>query len=167
MKYVRRIRIPVVTLLAGALCGGAGATIENVHSSDTRAMSMGGATLASVDDAAAGLVNPAVLGFMHREVEGDIDNNNLGEHDFGWNVVDLGLEATLTGNLGDYLEALGGIDFADYDADQPQNPNNVRSLLTAANALGNINENDTLVVSASAGTAMQIGHFGIGVRTFG
>lgn len=167
MTHARLIRISMTTLLSGALCVGAGATIENVHSSDTRGMSMGGATLASVDDAAAGLVNPAVLGFMKREAEGNVDNNNLGEHDFGWNLIELGMGGVLTGDLGDYLEALGGIDFADFGTGKLENPDNLTSLLTLANALGNVNENDTIVVSATAGTAMQIGHFGIGVRSFG
>jgi len=154
-------------LLAAAMCSGAEAALENVTFTDTRGMSLGGAISASVDDAAAGLINPAALGFMARETEGNVDNNGLGEQNFGWNVVGVGAGATLTGDLGDHLEILGKIDFNNFDADQLKQPGNVGNLISLVGVLGNVGADDTIVVNASAGTAMQIGHFGIGVRAFG
>jgi len=148
------------------LYASAEAAIENVNFTDTRGMSLGGAISASVDDAAAGLINPAALGFMARKTEGNVDNNGLGEQDFGWNMLEFGAGATLTGDLGDYLEVLGKIDFNNFETQLDQ-PGSVESLLSLAGALGNISDRDTIVVTASAGTAMQIGHFGIGVRVFG
>ncbi|MCK4563808.1 MAG: conjugal transfer protein TraF [Verrucomicrobia bacterium] len=159
-------RVSKAVLLSAILCGSAAATIENISFSDTRGISLGGATVASVDDAAAGLVNPAALGFMASKGESDVDNNGLGEHAFGWNMVDIGLGATLTGDLGDYLEILGGIDFDNFETQLDQ-PESVKNLLSMAGALGNVSDRDTIVLNASAGTAMQIGHFGIGVRAFG
>jgi len=149
------------------LCASAEAAIENFSFADTRGMALGGAVSASVDDAAAGLINPAALGFMARKVESDVDNNGLGEQIFGWNLVDVGAGATLTGDLGDYLEVLGKIDFNNFDPAQLQQPENVESLLSLVSAFGNIGDKDTIAVNASVGTAMQIGHFGIGVRAFG
>jgi len=149
------------------LCASAEAAIENATFTDTRGIALGGAISASVDDAAAGLINPAALGFMARTSEGNVDNNGLGEQSFGWNLVNFGAGATLTGDLGDYLEILGKIDFSNFDATQLRQPENVGRLLSLAGVLGNVGDNDTIVVNASAGTAVQIGHFGIGVRAFG
>lgn len=150
-----------------ALCIGADATIENVNFTDTRGMSLGGAISASVDDAAAGLINPAAFGFMARKTEGDVDNNGLGEQSFGWNMLEFGVGATLAGDLGDHLETLGKVDFANFDTANLQEPKNIESLISLAGVLGTVGDNDAIVVNASAGTAVQVGHFGIGVRTFG
>jgi hypothetical protein len=136
-------RVSKAVLLSAILCGSAAATIENIGFSDTRGVSLGGATVASVDDAAAGLVNPAALGFMASKGGSDVDNNGLGEHAFGWNVVDIGMGATLTGDLGDYLEILGGIDFDNFETQLDQ-PGSVESLLSLAGVLGNVNDRDTI-----------------------
>ncbi len=154
-------------LLAAVLCGGAEAAIENFSFADTRGASLGGAVSASVDDAAAGLINPAALGFMARQTAGDLDNNGLGEQKFGWNIVDIGASASLTGDLGDYLEILGNIDFDNFDAAQLKQPGNVSSLISLAGVLGAVGDKDTILVNANAGTAVQVGNFAIGVRTFG
>ena len=167
MQQSRWSRFSRTLLLAAILCSGVEAGIDSVNFSDTRGMSLGGAISASVDDAAAGSINPAALGFMARETENNVDNNNLGEQNFGWNVVGVGAGATLTGDLGDYLEILGKIDFNNFDADQLKQPGNVGNLISLAGVLGNVGAGDTIVVNASAGTAMQIGHFGIGVRVYG
>ena len=154
-------------LLAAVLCGGTEAAIENFNFADTRGASIGGAISASVDDAAAGLINPAALGFMARKTAGDLDNNGLGEQKFGWNIVDIGASASLTGDLGNYLEVLGNVDFDNFDANQLKQPGNVGSLLSLAGALGTVGDNDTILVNAHAGTAVQVGSFAIGVRAFG
>ncbi len=149
------------------LCASAEAAIENVTFTDTRGMSLGGAISASVDDAAAGLINPAALGFMARTSEGNVDNNGLGEQTFGWNLVNFGAGATLTGELGDYLQVLADIDFSRFQSPQLQNPGNIADLIELAGTLGNVSDKDTIAVSATAGTMMQVGHFGVGIRSFG
>ena len=167
MQQSRWSRFSSSILLAAGLCRGADAAIDNANFTDTRGMSLGGAISASVDDAAAGSINPAALGFMARETESDVDNNSLGEQNFGWNVVGVGAGATLTGDLGDYLEILANIDFDKISTDKLKEPGHVKDLLSLAGTLGNITDKDTIVVNASMGTAMQIGHFGIGIRSFG
>ena len=158
---------PKALILVAALCGGADAAIENFSFADTRGASLGGAISASVDDAAAGLINPAALGFMARPASPDLDNNGLGEHRLGWNIVDIGASASLTGDLGDYLEILGKVDFDNFDVNQLKQPGNVGNLISLAGVLGNVGDNDTILVNANAGTAVQIGNFAIGVRAFG
>jgi len=168
VKHGSRLNRILQGVVSGfVLCASAEAAIENFSFADTRGMALGGAISASVDDASAGLINPAALGFMARQSEGDVDNNGLGEQTFGWNLVDVGAGATLTGDLGDYLEILGKIDFNNFDTDQLRQPGNVGSLLSLVGVLGSVGDDDTIAVTASAGTAMQIGHFGIGVRAFG
>ena len=149
------------------LCASAEAAIENFGFADTRGMALGGAVSASVDDAAAGFINPAALGFMARQSEGDVDNNGLGEQTFGWNLVDVGAGATLTGELGDYLQVLADVDFSRFQPPELQNPGNIADLIELAGTLGNVSDEDTIMVSATAGTMMQIGHFGVGIRSFG
>ena len=128
---------------------------------------MGGAYSTLVDDASAGLVNPAALGFMAAGTNSPADNNGLGDQRGGWSVLELGVGGTLTGDLGDYIEVLANTDFSDFDLGSLQGPENVQRLIELAGVLGTVSDNDTIVVNASAGSMLQIGHFAIGVRTFG
>lgn len=160
-------RVLIILFLVYALCGGAGAVIDDTSFSDTRGAGLGGAVSASVDGGMAGVINPAVLGFMARESEGAPDNNGLGDQSFGWDVLDIGMGATLTGNLGDYLQVLADIDFSRFESPGIQEPENILALIELAGTLGNVSDEDTIVVNANVGTMMQIGHFGIGIRSFG
>jgi hypothetical protein len=136
--------------------------------SNARGAGMGGADSAVVNDSSAILVNPAALGFMSRSNKNAaVDNFGLSEQHFGWGVIDIGASATLTGNLGDYLQVLSDIDFTSFDANELRNGDNLKSLLTLAGAFGSIGDTDTIVVNASVGSMMQIGHFGVGFRSFG
>ncbi|MDF7798025.1 conjugal transfer protein TraF [Pontiellaceae bacterium B1224] len=144
------------------------AAIDDLGLADIRGGAMGGADSAMVTGASAVKVNPAALGFMSRSNSNDrVDNQQLSEQYVGWSFLDVGAEASFTGDLGAYLEQLGGIDFSRYELGSLGNVDNVRSLIEIAGALGNINEQDTIIVGASASTTMQIGHFGTGFRVFG
>jgi hypothetical protein len=155
-------------LLAGVLWTfAARASVEQFSATDTRGVGMGGATAAVVDGASAGLINPAALGFMNRKSPEAVDNNALGEQTFGWQVLGMGLDATLTGDLGEYLQALAGTDFSKFESPAIQNPENIESLISLAGALGSLNDDDTILANAHAGSLMQLGHFAVGVRTFG
>lgn len=156
-------------ILLGLLCvcSGTYAAIEEFNFSDSHGLGMSGAYSASANGSAAILANPAALGFMMRDTDGTLDNTRLGEQNFGWRVLNLGLGATLTGDLGDYLQVLADTDFTQFQSPLLQQPDNVRSLLALAGTLGSVSDNDTILVNANAGTLMQIGGFGIGIRTFG
>ncbi len=145
---------------------GFGAVGENAFS-DARSVGMGGALSAGVDDATAVLINPAALGFMATKEAGEADNNRLGQQRVGWNVLDLGASATLTGKLGDYLQVLVNTDFDRFQPPQLGEPGNITALLRLADTLGNVSDKDTALLNAHAATLMQIGHVGIGFRTYG
>jgi hypothetical protein len=144
------------------------AAIDDLGIADTRGAAMGGADAAVATGASAVQINPAALGFMSRSNANErVDNQRLAEQKVGWKILDTGAEATFTGDLGSYLETLGGIDFRKFERGALRNVDNVRSLIEVAGALGNLSEQDTIVVGSSVGTTMQIGHFGTGFRTFG
>lgn len=129
---------------------------------------MAGADTASATCSSAVLANPATLGFMARSNElASVDNNLLGNQRFGWSVVDAGLYATLTGDLGDYLETLAGLDFSLFDSANLQNPESIKKLVELAGVLGNVSDNDTVVVNANLGSIFQAGNFGSGIRMYG
>jgi hypothetical protein len=159
-------------LLLMALCamhwrGSVQAAIETSAFITSRGTGMGGAYSTMVDDASAGIVNPAALGFMATGTNSPADNNGLGEQRGGWSVLELGASGTLTGDLGDYLQTLANTEFSDFDLGNLSVPNNVNRLLGLAGALSTIGDQDTIVVNADAGSMFQIGHFAVGVRTFG
>jgi hypothetical protein len=144
------------------------AAIDDLAIASTRGGAMAGADSAVVTGADAVYINSAALGFMNRSNSNSrVDNQLLSEQDFGWNVLNVGTEATFTGDLGAYLETFGGIDFKKFERGTLGNRDNVRSLIEVAAALGNLNEKDTVIVGSSVGTTMQIGHFGTGFRAFG
>lgn len=162
-----RYQWTALCLAAAALCRPTGGEIERFTFADPRGLGLAGALTPATDDAAAGWVNPAVLGFMARASDPAVDNNGLGERKFGWSMLDVGAGATLTGDLGDYLQVLADTDFARYESPAIQSPENIKSLLLLAGTLSGVGENDTIVVNAHAGSLMHMGHFAVGVRTFG
>ncbi len=161
--FLRRLTF----LSLGLVCVPVYAAIDKIEISDTRGSGMGGAVITTVNDAAAVNRNPAALGFMRTKDEISSDNTQLGKHNFGWNVLDIGAEVTLTGELGSHIDALAGLDFDDFEFGTLRESGKLQDLVQAAAALGSLNEKDTILVSASAESMMQIGHFGIGIRTYG
>jgi hypothetical protein len=162
-----RLSKGVLLVLSGLWGCGAPAAIDDRTFSDTRAVGMGGAASATVYDSAAGLINPAVLGFMARETDPEVDNYALGRQSFGWNILDLGLGATLTGSLGDYLQVLADTDFDRFEPPALQEPENILALLELAGVLGAVSDEDTIVATATAGSMVQMGNLSIGLRTYG
>lgn len=135
-----------------------------------RANGMGGANAASTRDATAQFHNPAAFGFFGRdEWKGNAaDNGNLSEQGFGYELLGVGAGLTMTEDMGRYLDILADIDFDAFGQGTLSNSSqNVESLLTFAGVLGSLTPGDALYADASAGTSVQIGHFGIGIRLFG
>lgn len=135
-----------------------------------RANGMGGANAASTRDATAQFHNPAAFGFFGRSEwsSNAVDNGNLSNQGFSYEILGAGAGITMTEDMGRYLDILADIDFSSFGqgtlsvAEQ-----NVDSLLTLAAVLGSLSSGDALYADASAGTSIQIGHFGVGVRLFG
>lgn len=167
MKNQRYKSYVCMGLVSGLACV-AGGAIEDLAFGNARGVGMGGADSAAVNDSSAILVNPAALGFMARSNKNsEVDNFGLADNAFSWNMLDLGAKASLTGDLGDYLQTLGNIDFSSFDTGNLGTGKSVESLLSLAGVFASVSDNDTIVVNANAGTMFQIGHFGVGVRSFG
>jgi hypothetical protein len=135
-----------------------------------RANGMGGANAASTRDATAQFLNPAAFGFFGRsEWKGNAaDNGNLSDQGFSWEILGIGAGFTMTEDMGRYLDILANIDFSTFDQGTlSAAEKNVDSLLTMAAVLGSLTPGDALYADVSAGTSVQIGHFGVGVRMFG
>ncbi|ADE53728.1 conjugal transfer protein TraF [Coraliomargarita akajimensis] len=143
------------------------AVIDDLTVSNARSSSMGGAGIAAVSGTSGVISNPAVLGFMARETPDDLDHFSLSEQRFGWDVLNAELGATLTGDLWTHIDFFREVDFGDFDLDSLQEPESVEELIRLSALLSTVDANDTIMVNATASSTVQIGHFAVGVRSFG
>jgi len=139
-----------------------------------RALAMGGTGVACSDDYTAQYYNTAAFGFFgYGDADGArvaSDNNDLQRKDWG-----MGLDATagahVIGNLGKYLNDVLKIDvdkLENLGQTGNQDAKVLADAMRALSALSGFDENrDVILADANAGFGMRIGHFGIGVRTFG
>jgi hypothetical protein len=166
INSVLKRSVYATTLLASSLC--AYGAIEDQAFGNTRGLGLGGADAAAVNDTSAILVNPAALGFMARSNNNaKVDNFGLSGNHAGWELLDVGISATLTGDLGDYLQTLANLDFSQLDVGNLRNGDALDGLIQLAGVMKSVNDNDTILVNGSVGSLMQIGHFGVGFRTYG
>lgn len=165
IRWKAAATVAVLGILAQGMVYG-----EQFAFSGARATGMGGANIASVNDATAQQLNPAVFGFFGNAGKADkaVDNNGLGGQGFSWELFGAGAGYAMTEDMGRYLDILAGIDFNSFDAGNlSSNPNHVSDLITMAGIVGSLNSSDALYADAAAGTSVQMGHIGIGVRMFG
>ena len=135
---------------------------------------MGGVGVACTDDYVAQFYNPAAFGFFTAgESNGrrsSSDNNDLQRKDWGVGI-DVTVGARLVGNLGTYLNDILAIDFDKIQAiGQSGNidAQTLQDLTKTLAALSSFNpEADAVLADMNAGLGMRIGHFGLGVRSYG
>jgi len=128
-----------------------------------RALGMGGANVASVNDITAQHYNPAAFAFFGCETA--CDNNNLADKDWG-----LGLDGQVGerfhGRLYDYLDTLADVDLDVIEA----GVTNVAALNQLVQVLGALpgldDPGNAFTVDANAGLGVRVGSLGIGARSY-
>lgn len=162
-KRLREMKVGVA-LIAGMMVQGA---LSDTGFVGARAMGMGGANAVSTRDASAQYYNPAAFGFMHSE-SNKLDRNKMGEQDFGWSIIDMGVGYAMTADMGKYLDLFTDLDFDSFDVDGlDASPEAISTLLSVGTVLNGISASDAIYADANVGTSFRFGHWGVGVRMFG
>ena len=167
------LRSPTLALLSLSLLSSAAFALESPIVGP-RALGMGGVGVACTDDYVAQYYNPAAFGFF---TDGNADgtpsksdNNDLQRKDWGMGV-DATVGARMVGNLGTYLNDILKIDVAKIEnmgQSGSVDAQTLQDVTTALAALSSFNpEKDAVLVDVNAGFGMRIGHFGLGVRSYG
>ena len=131
--------------------------------SGPRAMGMGGANIASVNDTNAQYYNPAAFGFMDGKASA-ADNNGLADKSWG---IDLGAAGGLRlhKDFGEYLDTLAGIDYNRLSTQGIQNESDLLDLIKLLNGLKGLQDpGNAITADISAGLGVRVGHFAIGSR---
>ena len=167
---------PTLLALAAALPL---ASAAERHWIGPRATAMGGVGIASIADADAGSINPAVLGFMWRgaddlppPADGDDaaadyapeDNQRLGGKRWGLSLSFQG-GVELTEDFGDYIDVLEEIDNVELATTDGITAAQAEQMLDLVTSLVGIQDDDLGVrLDVNAGVALRIGRFSVGAR---
>ena len=137
-----------------------------------RALGMGGAGTAVVDDHNAQFWNPAAFGFF-AGAEGDkklpSDNNALGRKDWGFGL-DANAGYQVQGELADLVDKVSEIDWDKLgnNGTAQLSQQDISDLATIADAISSVGDPGNVVTATvTAGLGVRIGHFGLGVRAYG
>ncbi|MDF1579381.1 MAG: conjugal transfer protein TraF [Desulfuromonadales bacterium] len=135
-----------------------------------RAMGMGGANVASVDNNTAQYYNPAAFGFFGKmDANGKkfaSDNNNLGRKDWGLAINGAG-GYRLTNEFGTYLDELAAIDYQALSNNGVQTASDLADLINLVSSISGLDDKGNAVTtSVNGGLNLRVGSFGIGVHSF-
>ncbi len=129
-----------------------------------RALGMGGAGVAVVDDATASYWNPAAFGFFK---SGKGDEDEYGRRTWS-SVLDLGVGAQIHEDLGEIINKIIQYDYDLLDSGQIE-AKRVSEFLQLIDEIKRFDDNPdrAITVFANGGLRFQYGHFGIGAYAFG
>lgn len=135
-----------------------------------RAMGMGGANVASVDNNSAQYYNPAAFGFFGKtDKDGKrsaADTGNLGRKDWGFDV-NGGAGYRLNNEFGTYVDELANIDYDLLSQNGIQTQSDLEDLINLVSDLNGLDDpGNAITADATAGVSLRIGHFGIGGRGY-
>lgn len=169
MPFARTPKKSFFFALSACILLAAPASAANTFFATPRAMGMGGAGVASVDDTSAQYYNPAVFGaFNSRNEAGErigVDNNDLGRK--GWGA-DLGGSAgyRLLNDFGFYAQTLEDIEPDELKAGL-YTESDLESLINLSGGLEGIASSDSAVqANVTTGFGTRVSNYALGGRGF-
>lgn len=167
-SLMRTVFLVMVVIFASALYAGPAAAADTYFASP-RAMGMGGANVAAVDDTSAQYYNPAAFGFFgKRTEEGErikVDNNDLGDKKWGLDLSASG-GYRLLNDFGLYADTLSDIEL-EWLSQGIDTQSDLEDLINLVGSLEGVAASKSAILAdVTGGGGARIGNYGLSGRGF-